>query len=346
MQAVILAGGKGTRLRPLTLTTPKPILPVCNRPFLTYQIELLKRAGIEDIILSLNYQPSKIRNILKNGEDLGVNLKYVVEPEPMGTAGAFKYAEKFIYGTTVVLNGDSYIDFNLKSAIKEHISRDAVSTIVLTEVADTTSYGLVETFPDGKIKSFLEKSSIKYSSSNTINAGVYILDNAILNLIPENKYFMFEKNVFPMLLQEENLNFYSHMPKTSYWIDIGSPQNYLKANMDFLIKQIKPHHKKEHNKREHRNYEQSIIGENTQIKDGVQLKNAVIGNNCFIGEGVRITNTVILPYSSILSNSELNSSVIGENCTIGQFCLLKNTILSEKSIVNNYTSFSGDEVSS
>lgn len=337
MQALILAGGKGTRLRPLTLTTPKPILPVCNRPFLTYQIELLKQAGIKDIILSLNYQPSKIRTILKNGEDLGVNLKYVVEPVPLGTAGAFKYAEKFVHATTVVLNGDSFIEFNLKTAIKEHNARKAISTIVLTEVKDTTSYGLVETFSDGRVKNFLEKTS-KYSSSNTINAGVYILEKVIFNFIPVNTFFMFEKNVFPALLMNKSHNFFSHKPISSYWIDIGSPQNYLKANMDFLKKYRKLSRDRLEINPQKNLFKNSIIGENTQIKDGAQLKNAVIGNNCHIGEGVKITDSVVLPNTSIFNGSEMNSSVIGMHCKIGKNCFLQNVILSENSIINNYTS--------
>src|SRR3954452_21589822 len=139
MQALILAGGKGTRLRPLTVFTPKPVVPICNRAFLLYQIEMLKRAGISDITLSLSYQPHKIEQQLGDGSDFGVNLRYTVEPQPMGTAGAFKYAQDLIREPTVVLNGDILTDLDLKAVIREHNSRHAKATIVLTPVDNPTA---------------------------------------------------------------------------------------------------------------------------------------------------------------------------------------------------------------
>src|ERR1041385_5209016 len=145
MQALILAGGKGTRLRPLTLYTPKPIVPICNRPFLLYQIDTLRRAGITDITLSLSYQPFKIEQQLGDGSDFGFNLTYRVEPQPMGTAGAYKFAEDLIREPTVVFNGDILTDLDLKTMIREHSEHNATATIALTPVDNPSSYGLVET---------------------------------------------------------------------------------------------------------------------------------------------------------------------------------------------------------
>ena len=142
MQALILAGGKGTRLRPLTVYTPKPIVPICNRPFLLYQIDTLRRAGITDITLSLSYQPNKIEQLLGDGSDFGVKLKYTVEPQPMGTAGAYKFAEDLIREPTVVFNGDILTDLDLKAVIREHNDRGASATVVLTPVDNPQSYGL------------------------------------------------------------------------------------------------------------------------------------------------------------------------------------------------------------
>ena len=157
MQGLILAGGKGTRLRPLTIDAPKPMVPLGNRPLLRYQIDILKLAGIEDIIFSLNYKPDKIQEVVGNGEEYGVNIKYVVEPRPMGTAGAYKFAENLITGTTVVLNGDALINLNISDLIKYHQQRNALATIVLAEVDDPVGFGLVKLDKDKRVLEFLEK---------------------------------------------------------------------------------------------------------------------------------------------------------------------------------------------
>src|SRR5258705_6585987 len=157
MQALILAGGKGTGCRPLTVYTPKPLVPICNRPFLLYQIDRLPRAGGTDITLSFSYQPEKIEQQLGDGSNFGVKLKYMVEPQPMGTAGAYKFAEELIREPTVVFNGDILTDLDLKAVIRQHKDRNAVATIVLTPVEDPSMYGVVETEKDGRIRRFLEK---------------------------------------------------------------------------------------------------------------------------------------------------------------------------------------------
>src|SRR5712692_2682981 len=164
MQALILAGGKGARLRPLTVYTPKPIVPICNRPFLLYQIDTLRRAGVTDITLSLSYQPEKIEQQLGDGSNFGVKLKYTVEPQPMGTAGAYKFAEDLI---------------------RQHKKHNAVATIVLTPVEDPSAYGVVETEDNGRVRRFLEKPKPDESTCKNINAGTYILEPKVLDLIPQ-----------------------------------------------------------------------------------------------------------------------------------------------------------------
>src|SRR5437870_11389304 len=157
MQALILAGGKGTRLRPLTVYTPKPIVPICNRPFLLYQIDTLRRAGITDITISLSYQQNKIEQLLGDGSDYGVALRYKVEPQPMGTAGAYKFAEELIREPTVVFNGDILTDLDLKTVIRQHKERHAVATIVLTPDEDASADGVGEAENDVRVRRFLEK---------------------------------------------------------------------------------------------------------------------------------------------------------------------------------------------
>src|SRR5205085_2729841 len=234
MQALILAGGKGTRLRPMTVYTPKPVVPICNRPFLLYQIDTLRRAGITDITLSLSYQPFKIEQQLGDGSDFGVKLTYTVEPLPMGTAGAYKFAEDLIREPTVVFNGDIVTDLDLKSVIRQHNSRKAAATIVLAPVENPSAYGLVETEEDGRVRRFLEKPNPDEISCNTINAGTYILDPKVLDFMPAGETYSFEYDLFPDLLKRGE-KFYAHVPDDAYLIDIGAPARYLQVHQDILV---------------------------------------------------------------------------------------------------------------
>ena len=189
MQALILAGGKGTRLRPLTVYTPKPIVPVVNRPFLLYQIDVLRAAGITDITLSLSYQPDKIQQILGNGAEYGVSIRYITEPSPMGTGGAFKFAAGSLAETCVVFNGDILTNLDVAKLIEFHQSKTSSATIALVKVDDPTRYGLVQAGKDNRVQRFVEKpkpDEIETLGLNTINAGVYILEPAILDLIAKD----------------------------------------------------------------------------------------------------------------------------------------------------------------
>src|ERR1051325_7339202 len=211
MQALILAGGKGTRLRPLIVYTPKPIVPICNRPFLLYQIDTLRRAGITDITLSLSYQPNKIEQLRGDGSDHGVKLKYTVEPQPMGTAGAYKFAEDLIREPTVVFNGDILTDLDLKAVIREHNERKATATVVLTPVENPQSYGRVETKKPACIRHFLEKPKSKKIQYIKINAGPYILEPKVLDFLPASENYSFEYGLFPDLLKRKEA-FFAHIP--------------------------------------------------------------------------------------------------------------------------------------
>src|SRR6476659_9518163 len=244
MQALILAGGKGTRLRPLTGYNPKPIVPICNRPFLLYQIDTLRRAGVTDITLSLSYQPEKIEQQLGDGSNFGVKLKYTVEPQPMGTAGAYKFAEDLIREPTVVFNGDILTDLDLKAVIREHNERKATATIVLTPVENPQSYGLVETEADGRIRRFLEKPKEDEITCNTINAGTYILEPKVLDFLPVGENHSFEYGLFPELLKRKQ-TFFAHVPARTYWIDIGTPERYLRVHQDLLANRVGRIHLKE-----------------------------------------------------------------------------------------------------
>ncbi|MGH9903232.1 MAG: sugar phosphate nucleotidyltransferase, partial [Pyrinomonadaceae bacterium] len=296
MQALILAGGKGTRLRPLTVYTPKPVVPICNRPFLLYQIDTLRRAGIKNITLSLSYQPLKIEQQLGTGSDYGVQISYTVEPQPMGTAGAYKFAEELIREPTVVFNGDILTDLDLEAVISQHNERKAAATIVLTPVENPSSYGLVETEGDGRVRRFLEKPKADEISVNTINAGTYVLEPHVLDFIPAGENYSFEYGLFPDLLRRGE-QFFAHVPEKAYWIDIGTPARYLQAHHDLLEGRVGgielPERRGNFDSATAAEIDrQSIIADGCTIKPGAQVINSVLGPGCHIEEKARVENSV------------------------------------------------------
>src|SRR5262245_19641499 len=202
MKAILLAGGKGTRLRPLTIHTPKPIVPIFNRPFLHYQLDLLRAVPeIDQVILSLNYQPRRIEEIFGDGSDLGLSIRYVVEPEPLGTAGAVRYAGESLTESVVVFNGDVLTAVDLQAVIALHRERKAKATIVLTPVENPAAYGLVETDADSNVRRFLEKPKPDEITCDTINAGIYILEPDTFDRIPADTPWSIERSYFPSLIE-------------------------------------------------------------------------------------------------------------------------------------------------
>ena len=349
MQALILAGGKGTRLRPLTVYTPKPIVPICNRPFLLYQIDTLRRAGITDITLSLSYQPNKIEHLLGDGSDHGVKLKYTVEPQPMGTAGAYKFAEDAIRETTVVFNGDILTDLELKAVIREHNGRKAAATIVLQPVENPRAYGLVETEDDGRIHRFLEKPKEDEITCSTINAGTYILEPRVLDFIPAGENYSFEYGLFPDLLKRKEA-FYAHVPPRTYWIDIGTPERYLQAHQDLLANRVGRIHIKERrgsfdSATVAEIDEFSIIGDDCQIKPGARIVNSVLGQGCFVKERAHVENSVIWPHTRIGTAAEVSNAIVGRGCHVGRSAVIgAGSVLGDKTSVTDYTITGGSKL--
>lgn len=346
MQALILAGGKGTRLRPLTVYTPKPIVPICNRPFLLYQIDTLRRAGITNITLSLSYQPHKIEQQLGDGADYGVKLKYTVEPQPMGTAGAYKFAEDLIREPTVVFNGDILTDLDLKAVMREHGQRKAAATIVLAPVENPSSYGLVETTAGGRVLRFLEKPKPDEITVNTINAGTYILEPRMLDLIPAGESHSFEYGLFPTLLDRNEL-FFAHVPQRTYWKDIGTPARYLEAHHDLLANRVGRIHLKDRRG----NFdaatvaeidELSLIGDDCVIKPGAQIINSVLGQGCYLEEKARVENCVIWSHTRIGAGAQLTNAIVGRGCHIGHAAIVgAGAVLGDKTSLSDYTQTGG-----
>src|SRR5499425_2365558 len=321
MKGLILAEGKGTRLRPLTINTPKPVVPVANCPFLLYQIDLMQSAGVKEIILSLSYQPRKIEDLLKDGSDYGVWIRYAVEGTPLGTGGAFKNAEEHLDSTSVVFNGDVLTDIDLAAVVAHHRAKKAVATIVLTPVENPSAYGLVETSADGWIQRFIEKPGPDEITCNTINAGIYVLEPSVLNYMPKGEAYSFERGLFPTLLEHKEPVMSFVFDK--YWIDIGTPQKYLEVHRDILAGKFK-------SKRVPPSAldrvtlpssalvdSKSIIDQDVTIRDNVLIENSVIGRNCKIAEGAHIVDSVIWSGNTIDTDARISGSIVGKGCFIG-----------------------------
>ena len=233
MKAILLAGGKGTRLRPLTIHTPKPIVPIFNRPFLHYQIDLLKQVPeIDEVILSLNYQPRRIEEMFGDGSDAGIKIRYVVEPAPLGTAGAVKYAGDKLTESVVVFNGDVLTQIDLACSDRAAPRARARATIVLTPVENPSAYGLVETDATGNIRRFLEKPKPDEITTNHINAGIYVLEPDTFDRIPSDVAWSIERSYFPSLI-ERGETFVAYV-YDGYWIDIGTPEKYTQVHRDIM----------------------------------------------------------------------------------------------------------------
>ncbi len=283
MKAILLAGGKGTRLRPLTLHTPKPIVPIFNRPFLHYQLDLLRQIPeITEVILSLNYQPRRIEEVFGTGSDLGINIRYLVEPSPLGTGGAIKFTEPHLDGTTIVFNGDVLTQIDLNAVLKLHRERKAKATIVLTPVDNPTAYGLVETESDGSVRRFLEKPNPDEITCDTINAGIYILEPDTFDRIPKDTSYSIERSYFPSLVERKE-TFIAYVYR-GYWIDIGTPSKYVQVHRDIMDGTFQaPPFAGKHG---------VVATDGAKIDDGVTLDRAVLRRRRRGGEGGREDRTV------------------------------------------------------
>lgn len=305
MQAVILVGGAGTRLRPLTDSTPKPMVPVLNRPFLEYTLARLRRHGVTDVVLAMHYLWDKVRDHFGDGSAFGLRLTYTIEPEPRGTAGAVKCALPHLTGSCFVLNGDVYMDLDLRAMAAAHRQNKALVTIALTTVEDTSRYGVVETTASGRVQRFLEKPAPGVTSARTINAGCYILEPQALDSVPADKYYMFERDLFPDLLRR-GMPVYGYT-SDGYWIDIGTPRHYLDLHRALLRgPELDPEpHGTAHAGR-------VWIGPGCRIDPSAQITGPlVIGRDCVIGARAVLEGPLTL----------------GEGCSVGPDALLRDAVV-------------------
>jgi mannose-1-phosphate guanylyltransferase len=335
MQALILAGGEGTRLRPLTTTMPKPVVPLVDRPFLSYMLEWLGRHGVDDVILSCGFMSEDVVEVLGDGSALGVSLHYVEEPEPLGTGGALKFAEHLLEERFFMLNGDVLTDIDLTAQLAEHERTGARATIALIGVEDPSAYGLVRVRDDLSVSEFVEKPGAEELDTNLINAGVYILERSILAAMPPaGTNISIERDVFPSLVDDGLHGFEAR----GYWLDIGTPERYLQATFDILEGNVSTEVGRRLSEASlaltdgatirGRVVAPALVAENSFIADqAIVGGRAVLGTGVSVGEATHIESSVLLDGASIGAHSTVSHSILGPGVDVGDRCHIEDGVV-------------------
>ena len=325
MKAVLMAGGEGSRLRPLTVGRPKPTVPIVNKSVMGHILDLLKVHGITDVIVTLRYMAAAIQDLFEDGKSLGMNLTYVVEENPLGTAGSVKNAAAFLDETFLVISGDSLTDFNLSQIIQAHKERQAMASLTLTHVPNPLEYGVITIGEDGRIIQFLEKPSWGEVMSDTVNTGLYVLEPEALDLIPPDTIYDFSRNLVPKMLAQ-GLPLYGYVTD-GYWCDVGNIEEYRRANADLLYGKVKT--------------PEAIgndvgggirIGEDVDIAPSAQLYGPI-----YLGNGVKIKGdvtiygpTVIRDYTVVDAHTRIERSILWRNNYVGEGCELRGAVLTRQ----------------
>jgi mannose-1-phosphate guanylyltransferase len=306
-QALVLAGGVGSRLRPLTYTTPKPVLPLAGRPFLSFMLDWLGRHGVEEVILSCGFLSRGVRHVLGDIYD-GMRVRYMVEEEPLGTAGPVRLAldEGLLEERLLVLNGDVLTDMDLTAELAEHERTGALATLALVAVDDTSSYGVVPTDAQGRVEAFLEKSDGEVPT-NRVNAGAYVIERALAETIPADRAVSFEHEVFPDLVGDGLYGWHAD----AYWVDIGTPDRYLEATWDLLsgrLESVLPP----------RDETGSLISQGCVLGGAHVGPQAVLGSHCSVGTDALIERSVLHDRVLVGPDASVVESVLAERVRVGE----------------------------
>lgn len=332
MKTVIMAGGEGTRLRPLTCNRPKPMVPIVNKPVMEHIIELLKKHDLTDIAVTLQYMPELIKEYFNDGSDFGVNIKYYVEKTPLGTAGSVKNAEEFLDETFLVISGDALTDIDLGEAINFHFKKGSIATLILKKVDIPLEYGVVVTDENGRITRFLEKPNWGEVFSDTVNTGIYILSPEVLGYFKKDEIFDFSKDLFPLLMKE-NKPMYGFVTE-GYWCDVGDLRAYVQAHKDILDGKV----------------DVAIRGteirsgiwadEGAQVDDAAVLREpCIIGKNAIIKNGAAIGSYTVVGDGTIINDrSGIKRSIVWKNCIIDKNVQLRGSIICNKVHLKDNTS--------
>jgi mannose-1-phosphate guanylyltransferase len=334
MQAVILVGGEGTRLRPLTSTIPKPVVPLVDRPFIAFMLEWLREHGIEDVIMSCGFLATSVRNVLGDGSSMGIRLRFVEEPDPRGTAGALKFAESMLDERFLMLNGDVLTDIDLTAQIAQHERTGARATLALVPVEDPTAYGLVHLAEDCSVKDFVEKPSSDQVDTNLISAGAYVLERDVLELVPPERNVSIEREVWPLLIGNGLYGFSSE----SYWLDIGTPERYLKATFDIIEGNV------ETAVRERLGSGYLALAPDVQV-EGRVIPPAVLEQGVHVAVGAHVGSMVVLGQGvEIGAGSTVERAVLMNGVQIGPGCTLRDCIVAAGCRVGEDTQITGGAV--
>ena len=320
MQALILAGGEGTRLRPLTSTVPKPVVPLVDRPFIVFMLEWLRGHGVDDVVLSCGHLATGVHNVLGDGSGVGMRLRYVEEPEPLGTGGALKYAESLLDERFLMLNGDILTDLDVSAQLEQHARTGARATLGLTAVEDPTNYGLVRTAPDGEVTAFVEKPSADQIDTNRINAGVYVLERSVLDLLEPGRAASIEREVFPRLVGE---GLYGYLDD-GYWLDIGTPERYLAGTFDILEGTVAtPVRVPEPDPGGGRVVPPALIASGCRIGEGARVGGrAVLQTGVSVGARTSIERAVVMQGAEVGADCSLHGCIVGPGARIGDGCVV------------------------
>jgi mannose-1-phosphate guanylyltransferase len=334
MQALILAGGEGTRLRPLTSTVPKPVVPLVDRPFIGFMLDWLRGHGVDDVVMSCGFMASGVRNVLGDGSAYGIRLRYVEEPRPLGTGGAIKFAESLLDKRFFVLNGDVLTDIDLSAQLAQHERTGARATLALIAVDDPSAYGLVRTAPDGAVREFVEKPSPDQIDTHLINAGAYVLDRSVLESFPADRNVSIEREVFPALVGDGLYAFEA----SGYWLDIGTPERYLQGTFDILEATVQTSISTqleasnvligEGAQVDGRVVGPALIGPNVQIAAGaVVAGRAVLGRDVRVGADAHIERSVVLDGATIGAHCSLSGCIVGPGVVLGERCQIRDGVV-------------------
>ena len=330
-QAVILAGGEGTRLRPLTFTRAKSVVPLLNRPLLAYQLALLREHGVTDVVLACSYRVDDVQAALGDGHAMGTRLRYVVEREPLGTGGGVRNAADLVEGTVVVLNGDVLTDADLARMRAFHDARGSRTTILLTRAADPSAYGLVETAADGRLRRFREKPAPgEPRTTDTVNAGIYLIDAALLRRMPAGRPVSIEREFFPALVTD-GVPCHGWLASGAYWRDIGSPAAYREAQIDLLEQRVRTPLAPPGAARDGSWLQDGVrvaatasvappalVGAGVVLDAGARVgPRAVVGDGSRIGAGATVEGAVVWEGVDVGPSAVLRDCVVAAGCRIG-----------------------------
>jgi mannose-1-phosphate guanylyltransferase len=344
MQALILAGGEGTRLRPLTSTVPKPVVPLVDRPFIAFMLDWLRAHGVDDVVMSCGHLADGVRDVLGDGSAFGVRLRFVEEPRPLGTGGALKHAEDLLDERFLMLNGDVLTDIDVSAQLARHEATGARATLGLYPVEDPSAYGLVRLDAEGRVTEFVEKPAPDQIDTNHISAGVYVLERSVLDLLEPERPASIEREVFPRLVGN---GLYGHVA-AGYWMDIGTPERYLQATYDILEGTVRTEVAGRLGETyvcvEEGSHGAAHIVPAALIESGCTIAGdarvggrAVLEHGVSVGEGTVIEGSVVLRGASIGAHCTLRGCIVGPDARIGDHCVVEGlSVLGEGVSLGSY----------